>query len=67
MGDYLAREERLRRIGNFLLKGVNLWAAAVEAAGAQGAPEPRRGANANVPLAVRPPDGRGRGTLPLWT
>ena len=30
MGDYLARDERLRRIGDLLLKGVYLWADAVE-------------------------------------
>ncbi len=32
MGGYLTREERLRRIGELLLKGVYLWADATEAA-----------------------------------
>lgn len=31
VGAYLTREERLRRIGELLLKGVYLWADAVEA------------------------------------
>lgn len=35
MGSYLTWEERLRRIGELLLKGVYLWADATEAAAAQ--------------------------------
>lgn len=34
MGGYLTEEERLRRIGELLLKGVYLWADAVEDAAA---------------------------------
>lgn len=32
MGEYITRDERLRRIGEILLKGVYLWAEATEGA-----------------------------------